>query len=743
MGISVVVLSYNHPEITARCLSSLLNSQLNSQPHAQLSPQTAAATPISIILVHNGSLAQHRKTLEDKFPTATTGVRHLILERNLGFSGGANAGLRAALSESQWCLFLSNDTRIENFGGPPNEPGLWAPLIWKRETLQMDSCGAEIDFRHARLTHTRTQPLQAIKLNAKLKAWRRPYIPGAAFWIDRQTFFSAQGFDTQLGSYWEDVDLSLRILNAGGTLGLWPATRIRHGIGKTCHKDPHYTSYLYQRNRLWTLRRHSPLASVSLGVATLEAASLATRFARQRKWSSLQLLSRGYFEGMLARYSRSNLIAVLLCVSFLSVTARAALPPALSSLQPMIQSLCTRSPEIVDLNESLIVAQQQEQVSSRYLIPKITLASSVGLMPAGTGSPSGASGTAGLLGVSADLGLNPLFGPALQLRKARLNLQGRQISRLQGLQIQIADFLDQILNLSLLKARERDLEETQKRLEKQYRIAQTIVRQGIGKRRDQQRFETELLRLRENRLGVERSRIETEQKLSVLLATQAGAYAPLSWDLAWPEFNKILIPNPEAATASPALQIARLKYESSIVDYELTREGTGFTTSLQGQYTYQNSTLAPAWSSASLRNPWNTNWSLMLNFSYPLWDNGADSLARRDALRGKTVAQVELEKAEREFVSTLELFADQRRRVEERRLLADKLYALEKTTFAQVATDYREGRLGYLEWLNSSQSLQSAVSSQIESAVEWARLWIRSAQLKGELAHDFCDLKTE
>lgn len=420
----------------------------------------------------------------------------------------------------------------------------------------------------------------------------------------------------------------------------------------------------------------------------------------------------------------------------LPLSAQAALPDAFASLTPLIQRLCEKSPEIVNANESVGLAEDASRVSSRYLIPKVSLGASFGLVPSTPGNESFAgAGSAGVLGATVDWGLNPLFGPALTAERSRAQLSQARVSRIQGLQTQISDFLDQILSLSRLLAREKDLLESQKRLEKQLRTAQSSVRQGIAKRTDQQRFETEVLRLQESKLSLERSRFEAMERLKVLL----GGELDMNWNLAWQSFNAIPVQNPTTENPTPDLQQEELRAKIAELDLAITRQNTGLVTSLQGQYAYQNSTLAPGWNSDSFREPWNSNWSLFLNLRYPLWDNGADALTRRTSTVADRVAQVRLEQARRNFQATIQLFNDQRARVEERRRIADRLFALEQRTFQQVELDYREGRTGYLEWLNANQSLQSAVSSQIDASVEWARLWILSATLKGELANDFCN----
>lgn len=192
-----------------------------------------------ILLVHNGSLDQHQTKLRNLFPT----VSHYSLPQNKGFSGGANAGLGKLFSEdTEWVLFLTNDCQLISMADTPNRPCLSAPLIWRRKKGQVDSLGGKLNLNLAELRHCKTAEDFFSEQNLS-------YVPGTAFWIHRDVFMASQGFDEKLGTYWEDVDLSLRLQKIGFALQLSPTTEIIHSVGKTCHKDTHYTTYLYQRNR--------------------------------------------------------------------------------------------------------------------------------------------------------------------------------------------------------------------------------------------------------------------------------------------------------------------------------------------------------------------------------------------------------------------------------------------------------------------------------------------------------------
>ncbi len=229
----VCILSYNHPNLTAKCVRSTL----------------AHVAPEDILLAHNGSDPDSIRVLQREFPQ----IEHLVIAHNRGFSGGANATLRHVFQTHSWAFFITNDCDLLNTPAIPSQPGLFAPLIYRRSRNKIDSLGAVFYPLTGKLRHFREKN---IKVSSN---WRqRFYVPGTAFFIDRETFTALNGFDETLHTYWEDVDFSVRLQQKGLHIGLWPQTELTHKVGKTCHKHAFYTKILFQRNRKIVSRRYTP-----------------------------------------------------------------------------------------------------------------------------------------------------------------------------------------------------------------------------------------------------------------------------------------------------------------------------------------------------------------------------------------------------------------------------------------------------------------------------------------------------
>jgi GT2 family glycosyltransferase len=242
------ILSYNHPELTKRTIHSCLKLVESSQ----------------ITLLHNGSETKWVASLKESFPD----IEHIALTNNAGFTGGVNSLLQHVLSLSEWCLFLTNDVQLLSLKVPA-QPGLVAPLVYRRKIEFIDSIGGRFYPQRGHLEHCRTE---SDFLN--LPTDSIPYVPGTGFWIHQNIFRSVGLFDTFLGTYWEDVDYSQRVRINGFRLGVETETKMIHSVGKTCHKNRIYTSYLYPRNKYYVSLRYNQKP-------------LSRAFFRSRYWSHL------------------------------------------------------------------------------------------------------------------------------------------------------------------------------------------------------------------------------------------------------------------------------------------------------------------------------------------------------------------------------------------------------------------------------------------------------------------------
>jgi GT2 family glycosyltransferase len=90
MQVSVIIIHYNTPELTQNCLNSFI--------------QQTAGLSYEIIVVDNASTIGDTKNLKEQFPQ----IKLVRSEKNLGFAGGNNLGIKEA--RGRYILLLNSDT---------------------------------------------------------------------------------------------------------------------------------------------------------------------------------------------------------------------------------------------------------------------------------------------------------------------------------------------------------------------------------------------------------------------------------------------------------------------------------------------------------------------------------------------------------------------------------------------------------------------------------------------------------
>lgn len=280
MSYVTVILSYNHPELTEKCIQSALEKK-----HSKQSNQ-------DIFLVHNGSEKKFSLKLQNQFPDIT----HIFLEQNKGFSGGANYGIKKAFEKSEHVLFLTNDCELFTAAEIPAVSSyILAPKIYTRKFKLIDSIGAQVDLISARPQHLKEK--EQFKKSTRKNNYT--YVPGSAFLIDKQAFEKLNGFDESLETYWEDIDLGIRANKKGVNLLSNENLVIHHKIGKTCHKNSHYTTYLYQRNRKRISRKYIvgflPRCTLELNLMQTWL-KLFFIFIKHKRYTDIQKLFKAIFE---------------------------------------------------------------------------------------------------------------------------------------------------------------------------------------------------------------------------------------------------------------------------------------------------------------------------------------------------------------------------------------------------------------------------------------------------------------
>lgn len=250
LKIGIVVLNYKGIEETLACLESLKRC-------------TKGNYDCQTIVVENGS--------DDGSFEALSKIKNIYLvanNKNLGFSGGMNSGIRYALKRSaDYIIILNNDTIVDknlivNLAKSARSADIVAPKIYfapgfefhKRRYKKQDLgkviwyAGGSIDWKNILGIHT---GVDEIDKGQFAKAREIDFATGACMLIKKEVFTKIGFFDEKYFLYLEDLDFCVRAKHTGLKIifspkaVLWHKNAISAGGSGSNLQD-----YYFTRNRL-------------------------------------------------------------------------------------------------------------------------------------------------------------------------------------------------------------------------------------------------------------------------------------------------------------------------------------------------------------------------------------------------------------------------------------------------------------------------------------------------------------
>jgi len=226
---------------------------LTSACLASVAEQVPAPAPV--ILVDNGSKRSNASAVVARFPEAVL----VTSQVNLGFAGGANLGIRRALAEGcDYVWLLNNDTVCE--------PGALATLL---ETAGSDERIAAVGSVLVRADGSeRIEAFGGGEVSLVLGLSRhtrmlRPdtgldFLSGASLLLRCRALREVGALDEGYFLYWEDVDLSFRLRQAGWRLAVATGSRVVHAGGASIGYFSHEWDRTFTRSAVRFFRRHAP-----------------------------------------------------------------------------------------------------------------------------------------------------------------------------------------------------------------------------------------------------------------------------------------------------------------------------------------------------------------------------------------------------------------------------------------------------------------------------------------------------
>jgi hypothetical protein len=245
--VGVVVVNWQRPQATRACLQAL-----SAMPSRNW----------FAVVVDNGATDFSLDALHAVLPDAAY-ARSPV---NLGFAGGSNLGMRAALARgADWVWFLNDDAAPEPGAlaellaaarRPPAPALLGAKILQRAQPQRLDSIALDLDLDRGPvrlLGHDEIDRGQYDQAREPLA------VTGCALLVRRDACEQLGGFDETFFAYLEDADLCLRARRAGLRVVAVPSARVQHDRAPATRGRQSPSSLYYAcRNHLVLLALHAP-----------------------------------------------------------------------------------------------------------------------------------------------------------------------------------------------------------------------------------------------------------------------------------------------------------------------------------------------------------------------------------------------------------------------------------------------------------------------------------------------------
>jgi len=243
----------------------------------------ARAAPASVVVVDNPTSSEERTRVQAL--AAEHGWLLVEPEENLGFGGGANAGAQRAIDAGAQDLLLLNPDATLGEGcvpllraADPMHDAVCAPqIVTSGGAVWFDGADLYLDDGITRGRAKRRQYPAS-------ERWE--WLTGACLWVPVEIWTATGGFYPEYFLYWEDVDFSRRVVEAGGMLRVVSAARAVHDEGGTQGRaaDDRTKSEMYY---YFNIRNRMLFATQHLGQSGVR------RWARTAGASAREILLRG------------------------------------------------------------------------------------------------------------------------------------------------------------------------------------------------------------------------------------------------------------------------------------------------------------------------------------------------------------------------------------------------------------------------------------------------------------------
>ncbi len=255
---------------------------------------------MEVIVVDNASTNDEVSTINQRFPY----VKTIKSDKNLGFAGGNNLGIKAA--KGKYLFIINNDTIFKDFNiqalidrlQSSKTIGIVCPKIrfaWSNNPIQFAGYTplSRITARNQAIGFGEED------LGQYEKAHPTPYAHGAAMLIKREAIKKVGLMPECYFLYYEELDWSMMFTRAGYDIWYDPACTIYHKESQSTGQNSPLRTYYITRNRLLLVKRNFSGINKYLAYAYLQTV-VATRdiikYIIKGRMDLLKAVTRGLWD---------------------------------------------------------------------------------------------------------------------------------------------------------------------------------------------------------------------------------------------------------------------------------------------------------------------------------------------------------------------------------------------------------------------------------------------------------------
>lgn len=295
--ISIITINYNGLNDTCALIETIPNND-----------------KLEVIVVDNASQNQEAEadTISQRFPQ----VKVIKSEKNLGFAGGNNLGIKAA--QGKYLFFINNDTIFKEFNVQAlidrleSSPtiGVVCPKIrfaWGTNPIQFTGYTplSKITVRNQSIGFGEEDEGQ---YNAPHPT---PYAHGAAMLIKREAIEKTGLMPECFFLYYEELDWSMMFTRAGYQIWYEPQCTIYHKESQSTGQNSPLRTYYMVRNRLLLVKRnwdsHTKYFTYAYLIGVVDIRDIL-KYTLAGKWELVRATFRGIWDFYTFSSLNSNLL---------------------------------------------------------------------------------------------------------------------------------------------------------------------------------------------------------------------------------------------------------------------------------------------------------------------------------------------------------------------------------------------------------------------------------------------------